>query len=76
MNAIIENKGKAVADALREVENNFVTSTKAHITYHKHLMKMADESGDMNSYMHHRVMMETYESILSNYEASRRYASV
>jgi hypothetical protein len=76
MNAIIENKANAVADALREVENNFVTSTKAHITYHKHLMKMADESGNMNSYMHHCVMMETYESILSNYEASRRYASV
>jgi hypothetical protein len=75
MTAIIENNSAAVADALREVENNFVISTKAHITYHEHLMKMADESGDFNSYMHHSVMKDTYESILRNYEASRRYAS-
>jgi hypothetical protein len=76
MNAIIDSQVSSTADALREIENNFITSTKAHITYHEHLMKLAEEDVDMNRYMHHRVMMETYQTILRNYEASRRYGSV
>ena len=74
LNAIIEGTISTTNEVLKEVEDNFITSTKAHITYHEHLMKIADESGDVNSYMHHRVMCETYETILRNYEASRRYA--
>lgn len=73
MKAKIDAQGAATAGVLREVEDNFITSTKAHITYHEYLMKATQESGDMNGYMHHRVMMETYETILKNYEASRRY---
>ena len=75
MNAMIENKAAMTANILREVEDNFINSTKGHITFHEYLMKSAQKSGDMNGYMHHRVMMETYQTILSNYEASRRYGS-
>jgi hypothetical protein len=76
MNSMIESKVAATADVLREIEDNFITSAKGHVTYHQHLMKLAEENGDMNSFMHHRVMMETYETMLRNYEASRRYGSI
>lgn len=76
INAMIESKVAATADVLREIEDNFITSAKGHVTYHQHLMELAQESGDMNRFMHHRVMMETYETMLKNYEASRRYGSI
>lgn len=76
MNAMIESSAIATADILREVEDNFITSTKGHITYHEYLMKSAEQNGSTHLYLHHRVMMETYETMLRNYEASRRYGSV
>lgn len=75
INAIIGTRLAATDEVLREIERNFITSTKGHITYHKKLMELAEKSGDMRSYLHHRVMMETYETLLRNYEASSRYVS-
>ncbi len=75
LNALIESNISTTNEVLKEVEDNFITSTKAHITYHQQLMEIAKDGGDMAQYMHHRVMLETYETILRNYEASRRYAT-
>jgi hypothetical protein len=61
---------------LREIENNYIITTKSHITFHETLMDEAMKRGDTKSYAHHKIMKETYETILTNYEASRRYGTV
>lgn len=76
MNNKIDLKNQQTGRALKEVEDNFINSTKAHITFHNDLMRMAQKRGDMQQYMHHRVMVETYEIMLTNYEASRCYGTV
>ena len=39
-------------------------------------MEEAKKKGDISSAIHHKVMMETYESILKNYSMSNSYDNV
>jgi len=66
----IDAKRQQTRDVLKEVERNFQKSIQGHIDFHKFLMEEAKKTNDLSSMIHHRVLMETYESILKNYSVS------
>ena len=72
----IDAKKYQIREVLKEVESNTKTSFQAHIDYHKYLMEEARERGDISSAIHHKVLMETYESILKNFSMSNAYDGV
>jgi hypothetical protein len=76
MNKVIDAKRHQIREALKEVEKNTRASYLSHIEYHKYLLEQAKEKGDVATALHHRVMMETYESILKNYSMSNSYDNV
>lgn len=69
----IDAKRQQTRDVLKEVERNFQMSIRGHIDYHKYLMEEAKKNENVALMIHHRVLMETYESILKNYSMSNSY---
>jgi hypothetical protein len=69
----IDAKKHQMRGVLKEVERNTQISFQGHIDYHKYLMQQAMEKGDIASAMHHKILMETYQSILNNFSLSDSY---
>jgi hypothetical protein len=72
----IDAKKHQMREVLKEVEKNTQTSFQGHIDYHKYLMQEAMQKGDIAAAMHHRVLMETYQSLLNNFSMSNSYDHV
>jgi hypothetical protein len=64
MNRAIEDSRQNVDHTIDAINRNYVNFLKANITHHQYLKDMAEKSGDLNSVMHHMVMVETYRSML------------
>jgi len=73
VNKAIDLRQKQTKDILQEIESNFRKSIEGHIEYHRYLVEQSREKGDIALAIHHRVMMETYQSILKNYSMSGSY---
>ena len=76
MERAIGAKRQQTRKVLKEVERNFQITIRAHIDYHKFLMKESEERNDLSVMTHHRILMETYEGILNNYSMSNSYDNV
>lgn len=76
MNKTIEAKRDYTNEVLKQVEENYSTFVKSQITYHEFLMKAAEQKSDFQLYMHHKVMLETYQTTLFNLRLSNRYSTV
>ena len=81
--AVIERMEKSIEarkdytdEVLRQVEENYSNFVKSQITYHEFLMNAAEHKGDLQLYMHHKVMLETYQTTLANLRLSNRYSTV
>jgi len=73
VNKAIDLRQKQTKDILQEIESNFRKSIEGHIEYHRYLVEQSREKGDIALAIHHRVMMETYQSILKNYSMCGSY---
>jgi hypothetical protein len=76
MNETIEAKKDYTEQVLRQLEENYSNFVKSQITYHEFLMRAAEQKGDLRLYMHHKVMLETYQTSLANLRLSNRYSTV
>ena len=76
INQTIEADKDRTSEVLRSVEENYANFVKSQVTYHEYLMKSAEQNGEMQQYMHHKVMLETYQVTLANLRLSNRYATV
>src|ERR1044072_2006186 len=53
----IDAKKHRMRGVLKEVERKTQIPFQGHIDYHKYLMRQAMEKGDVDSAMHHKVLM-------------------
>ena len=63
-------------NVLNTVERNYCNFVEASITHHEYLMKMPEESKNIQQYAHHKVMLETYQAILANLNRSNKFGTV
>jgi hypothetical protein len=76
MNENIETGKDYTEEVLRQLEENYSNFVKSQIAYHEFLMKAAEQKADFQLYMHHKVLLETYETTLANLRLSNRYSTV
>jgi lipopolysaccharide biosynthesis regulator YciM len=76
MNKTIEAKKDYTDEVLRQLEENYSNFVKSQIAYHEFLVNAAEHKGDFQLYMHHKVMLETYQTTLANLRLSNRYTTV
>ena len=70
MEQAIDEKKRQVREALKEAENRTRTSFQSQNEYHRQMMEEARKKDDIAAVLHHRIMMETYDSILKYFSLS------
>lgn len=76
MNESIEANADYTESVLKTVEDTYSRFLQSNIVHHKYLLKMAEQDNDLQRIMHHKVLLETYETMLANLCNSSKYAKV
>lgn len=60
---------------LKIIEENYTRYLQSNITHHGYLLDLAEKENDMQRIMHHKVLLETFETMLANHRLSCRYSA-
>lgn len=74
--SIIETSRALTDKVLETVEENYARYLESNITHHKYLLEIAEKEGDLHRTAHHRVLLETFETMLENHKLSCKYATI
>lgn len=67
----IEEKKKQVDNIIKGAEENFRRNIEANLTYHRFMLESAIDQRQPGRTAHHQVMIDIYESILSNVRSAK-----
>jgi hypothetical protein len=71
----IQTVSELTDQMLKIIEDNYTRYLESNITHHRYLLEIAEKEGDLQRTMHHRVLLETFETMLANHRLSCRYSS-
>lgn len=60
---------------LKIIEENYAHYLQSNITHHRYLLELAEKENGLQLIMHHRVLLETFETMLANHRLSCRYSA-
>ena len=72
----VQTASEMTDQLLKVIEENYARYLESNITHHRFFADMAEKEGDMQQLMHHRVLLETFETMLANHRLSCRYSTV